>query len=113
MCKRWKSGYWHSWYDGLDLPDDIDVREDGDVLEAFFEEEVNNNVYDVGDATESVVDSPPNADDDMCSRPAAPDQEQQGRPVESKLLEGFEVNVDDEELSLRILQLAKQNYARL
>ena len=32
--------------------------------------------------------------------------------MKSKLLEGFEVNVDDEAFSAGILQLAKQNYAR-
>ena len=56
--------------------------------------------------------SPPDADADMRSGSVAPDQEQQGGPVESKLLEGFEVDVGYEPFSAQILQLAKQNYAR-
>ena len=63
------------------------------MLEAVFEEEDNHDVHDVGAATESVVGSPPDADDDRRSGPAAPDHEQQGGPVKSKLLEGFEINV--------------------
>ena len=77
----WRSGYWHKWYDGLDLSDDLDVHEDGDVLEAVLEQEDNNDTCDVGAATESVVGSPPDADDDRRSGLAAPDQEQQGGPV--------------------------------
>ena len=42
---------------GWDLFDDINFREDDDLLEAVLEEEDNNDVYDVGDATESVVGS--------------------------------------------------------
>ena len=97
--KRWRSGYWHKWYGGLDLSDDLDHDEHDDVLEAVLEEEDNNDAYDVGAATESVVGSPPDAFDERRSGPAAPDQEQQGGPVKSKVLKGFEVNVDDEELS--------------
>ena len=32
--KRWRSGYWHKWYGGLDLSDDLDHDEHDDVLEA-------------------------------------------------------------------------------
>ena len=65
------------------------------MLEAVLEEEDNNDFYDFGDATESVVGLASNADDDRRSGPAAPDQEQHGSPVEPKLLEGFELNADD------------------
>ena len=81
-CKRRRSGYWHKWYEGLDLFDDldpsVDVEVDDGVLGSILEEEDNNDIYDVGAATESVVGSPPDADDDRRSGPVAPGQEQQG-----------------------------------
>ena len=110
LTKGWKSHYWRSWLDGLDLYDDFDVGfevavaddDDDDIADDHFIGEIIEG-FNVGDLcglcedpagddahlpipnSESGTGLPPPADDDRHVGPALYHQEQQGGPTQSKL----------------------------
>ena len=90
--KKWGSGYWHRWYDSLDLSkinDEIQIFEavledefhgedDGLNWIAKIEPSESGDEPTIPDASESGLGSPPITEDDRRVEPALPDLHTQG-----------------------------------
>ena len=98
--KRWKSGYWHNWFNAFRFVDDSDAVNDADILVAESEGDDDGDdckgfnwiaevelseVDDDSSHTWSAEDSPPVTDNARRGKPAVDDHHAQGGLLGAKL----------------------------